>query len=67
MCEQFFRKQVTGVLFQNSRLTMLQKQRKTTKCDTEGMEGGLGNGGGASVREKAGERILTFYFCYKCY
>lgn len=42
--EQFFRKQVTGVLFQNSRLTTLQNQRKTTKSGTEGMERGVGSG-----------------------
>lgn len=62
MYEQFFRKQVTGVLFQNSRLTTLQKQRKTPECDTEGVEREAGNGGGTCVTGKVRESILTFFF-----
>lgn len=48
-------------LFQNSRLTTLQKQRKTTECDTEGMEREVGSGGESCVTGKARESILTFY------
>lgn len=52
MYEQFFRKHVTRVLIQNTRLSMLQKQRKTTECDTEGREGWVRSGANTSVIEK---------------